>query len=61
MAIDTTQIVPLSADMTGPDFIDQLNVNLNLAAQSNSSEEQPGNRDSNEQEEPSGIKKTIYL
>lgn len=61
MAVDTTQIVPLSADMTGPDFIDQLNVNLNLAAQSNSSEEQPGNRDSTEQEQPSGIKKTTYL
>lgn len=61
MAVDTTQIVPLSADMTGPDFVDQLNVNLNLAAQSNSSEEQPGNRDSTEQEQPSGIKKTIYL
>lgn len=61
MAVDTTQIVPLSADMTGPDFIDQLNINLNLAAQSSNSEEQPGNRDSTEQEQPSGIKKTIYL
>ena len=61
MAVDTTQIVPLSADMTGPDFIDQLNVNLNLAAQSSNSEEQPGNRGSNDQEEPSGIEKTISL
>jgi hypothetical protein len=47
--------------MTGPDFIDQLNANLELAAQSGGSEEQPGNRDSNEEEQPSGIKKTIYL
>ena len=53
MAVDTTQIVPLSTDMTGPDFIDQLNVNLNLAAQ-NDDPDDP-------EEQPSGIKKTIYL
>lgn len=55
MAVNTEQITPLSADMTGPEFIDQLNANLNLAAQSG------GNRDSSEQEQQPGIQKTIYL